>query len=129
MSRATACRSMYSDMSMRTMAFSSSKRNSASARASSVLPTPVGPMKMNEPTGRVGSLSRARAANRIGDGAHRLFLADHAQPEVVLHAHELLHFGLEHSRDRDAGPFGDNLGDVLVGDFFAQQGALLLHLG
>jgi len=37
-------------MSMRTMAFSSSNRNSASARAVSVLPTPVGPRKRKEPT-------------------------------------------------------------------------------
>ncbi len=51
---------MYSDMSMRTIARSSSKRNSASARASSVLPTPVGPRKINDPIGRFGSLSPAR---------------------------------------------------------------------
>src|SRR5207245_1483515 len=60
MSRATVCFSMYSDMSMRTIARSSSKRNSASARASSVLPTPVGPRNMNEPIGRFGSDSPAR---------------------------------------------------------------------
>ena len=59
--RATECFSMYSLMSMRTMACSSSKRNSASARAVSVLPTPVGPRKMNEPIGRSGSWSPARA--------------------------------------------------------------------
>ncbi len=59
MSRATLCFSMYSLMSMRIMLRSSSKRNSASARASSVLPTPVGPMKMNEPSGRFGSDSPA----------------------------------------------------------------------
>src|SRR5437588_615966 len=53
--RETVCFSWYSDMSMRTIACSSSNRNSASARASSVLPTPVGPRKMNEPTGRLGS--------------------------------------------------------------------------
>ena len=51
---------MYSLMSMRTMARASSKRNSARARASSVLPTPVGPMKRNEPMGRLGSDSPAR---------------------------------------------------------------------
>ncbi len=51
---------MYSDMSMRTIARSSSNRNSASARAVSVLPTPVGPRKMNEPIGRLGSDSPAR---------------------------------------------------------------------
>ncbi len=51
---------MYSDMSMRTIASSSPKRNSASVRASSVLPTPEGPRKMNEPAGRFGSLIPAR---------------------------------------------------------------------
>ena len=51
---------MYSPMSMRTIACSSSNRNSASARASSVLPTPVGPRNMNEPIGRFGSESPAR---------------------------------------------------------------------
>ena len=52
---------MYSLMSMRIMAFSSSKRNSASARDSSVFPTPVGPRKMNEPIGRFSSCKPARA--------------------------------------------------------------------
>ena len=48
-------------MSMRTMARSSSKRYSARAFASSVLPTPVGPRNMNEPVGRSGSAIPARA--------------------------------------------------------------------
>src|SRR2546425_638867 len=61
MSRATVCFSMYSDMSMRIIARSSSNRNSASARASSVLPTPVGPRNRNEPIGRLGSLRPERA--------------------------------------------------------------------
>src|SRR5438093_1349913 len=61
MSRATVCFSMYSLMSMRTIAFSSSNRNSASAFASSVLPTPVGPRNRNEPSGRFGSCMPARA--------------------------------------------------------------------
>ncbi|HRZ09535.1 MAG TPA: hypothetical protein P5319_06525, partial [Gemmatimonadales bacterium] len=51
---------MYSDMSTRMSAEGSAKRNLARARASSVLPTPVGPEKMNEPMGRFGSLSPAR---------------------------------------------------------------------
>ena len=42
------------------MACSSSKRNSARARAVSVLPTPVGPRKMKLPMGRLGSLRPAR---------------------------------------------------------------------
>ena len=43
------------------MARSSSNMNSASARASSVFPTPVGPRKTNEPIGRFGSWSPDRA--------------------------------------------------------------------
>src|SRR5438552_7718 len=48
-------------MSMRIMARSSSNRNCASARASSVLPTPVGPRKMKLPMGRLGSFRPDRA--------------------------------------------------------------------
>jgi hypothetical protein len=51
---------MYSDMSRLIMEFSSPKRNSASVLASSVLPTPEGPRKMNEPDGRFGSFRPAR---------------------------------------------------------------------
>jgi hypothetical protein len=61
MRRATECFSMYSDMSTRISAVSSSNRNAASALVSSVLPTPVGPRNMNEPIGRFGSWSPARA--------------------------------------------------------------------
>src|SRR3989304_4540116 len=48
-------------MCRRTIASSSSKSSAASARASSVLPTPVGPRKRKEPIGRLGSFSPARA--------------------------------------------------------------------
>ena len=60
MSRDTENFSMYSLMSTRMSADSSANRNFASARASSVFPTPVGPEKMNDPIGRRGSLSPAR---------------------------------------------------------------------
>src|SRR5213594_1379204 len=106
MSRATACFSMYSDMSMRTIACSSSNRNSASARASSVLPTPVGPRKMNEPSGRFGSW---RAAHRLGHLRDRVVLADHPALEPLLHVHQLLDLALHQARHRDAGPLGDDL--------------------
>src|SRR6266849_6024876 len=52
---------MNSDMSSLIRLSSESKRYSASARASSVFPIPVGPRKMNDPIGRRGSLSPARA--------------------------------------------------------------------
>ena len=48
--------SIYSDISSLTILLSSSKRLSANALASSVLPTPVGPKNKNEPIGFVGSL-------------------------------------------------------------------------
>jgi hypothetical protein len=60
MSRETEKRSMYSDMSMRTMAFSLSNRNEASCLHSSVLPTPVGPKNRNEPSGLLCECSPAR---------------------------------------------------------------------
>src|SRR5205814_1259600 len=52
---------MYSDMSTWIIASSSPNKNSASVRASSVLPTPDGPRKMKLPVGRFGSLMPARA--------------------------------------------------------------------
>src|SRR5213080_1600774 len=57
---------MYSDMSIRTIACSESNMNSASARASSVFPTPVEPRRRKTPIGRFGSARPAR--ERRGDG-------------------------------------------------------------
>src|SRR5260370_536254 len=59
--RATEGFSMYSDISIRIIGCSSSNRNSARALHNSVLPTPVGPRKRNEPMGRLGSCRPARA--------------------------------------------------------------------
>src|SRR6476469_501098 len=98
---------MYSDMSTRTIASSSPNRNSASVRASSVLPTPEGPRKTNEPVGRFGSLRPAR---------DRLVLADHALVELLLHAHELGRLGLGELEHGDAGPHRDDVGDLLLAD-------------
>ena len=58
--RETLCFSWYSLMSIRVIIVSSSNRNSASALANSVLPTPVVPRKINDPIGRFGSCSLAR---------------------------------------------------------------------
>src|SRR6267378_2086776 len=60
MSFETECFSMNSDMSKRTSDFSEPNKNSASRRATSVLPTPVGPRKKKQPTGRRGDFSPAR---------------------------------------------------------------------
>ena len=104
---------MYSDMSRRTIAASSSNRNSASALASSVLPTPVGPRKMNDPIGRPGSpQARARALDRQAHPLDGVVLADDPAAQPILDAEQLLPLALEHARDRDAGPVGDHARDV-----------------
>ena len=64
---------MYSDMSKRMSAWSLPNRKLASARASSVLPTPVGPRKMKLPTGRLGFLSPARDRRIARDTAEIAF--------------------------------------------------------
>src|SRR5438093_661618 len=51
---------MYSDMSIWISASRSPNMYSASVCARKVLPTPVGPRKMNEPMGRRGSFKSAR---------------------------------------------------------------------
>jgi len=100
MRRATACFSMYSDMSMRTMADSSSKRNSARARAVSVLPTPVGPRKMKLPMGRLGSLRPARLRRMaLATTGERGVLTMTRSAQAVLHGDELLHLAFEHLGD------------------------------
>jgi hypothetical protein len=84
-----------------------SNMNSASARASSVLPTPVGPRKRNVPIGRSGSTGRRASGAGVRDGDDRLGLADDALVQALLHVHELLDLALEQARHRDAGPLGD----------------------
>ena len=90
--RDTVCFSWYSPMSIRTIARSSSNRKSASARASSVLPTPVGPRNRNEPIGLRGSDSPARL-RRIAFAT--AFTASSwpttLRVEGLLHPDELLH--------------------------------------
>ena len=47
---------------------------------------------------------RAIAANRIGDGADGIFLADDTVLETLFHVDELLALAFEHPGDRHAGP-------------------------
>src|SRR4029078_3552855 len=104
---APACFSIYSDMSIRISAFSSSNKYSARALVSSVLPTPVGPRNMNEPIGRAGSRTPARArvwrrhsGARASPGGrnrmHGVLLGDDALGKLVLHTQQLFLFALEH---------------------------------
>ena len=120
---------MYSDMSMRTIARSSSNRNSASARASSVLPTPVGPRNRNEPIGRFGIREPGtRTPDRVRDRDDRLVLTDDALVQMLFEPHELRHLAFHEARDGNAGPLGDDLGDVFLVDLFLQHATVALEV-
>jgi len=103
-------------------------RNSARARAKPrSFPTPVGPRKMNEPIGRLGSCSPARARPYcIGNRQQRLILPDHPLLEPLFHCSSFLRLTFKQARDGDTRPPGDDLGDFFGVDFFFQQGALSL---
>ena len=101
-------------MSMRTIARSSSNRKSASALASSVLPTPVGPRNRNEPVGRSGSAIPARERRTASRPARTAVVWPISRrAELVLHPQQLLGLALEQPAGRDAGPGRDDLGDVV----------------
>src|SRR5438132_959594 len=91
-------------MSRRTIARSSLNMNSARARASSVLPTPVGPRNTNEPIGRFGSCRPVRARRnalesllllrpRAGECVAHLFRLGDLALERVAHLLRLLRQG------------------------------------
>ncbi len=63
----------------------------------------------------------AGAADGVGDGGDGFRLADDATGEAFLHFDEFLAFAFEHAGDGDAGPGGDDLGDVFGGDLFGEE--------
>ena len=126
--RETECFSMYSDMSSRIMERSSSNRNSARARASSVFPTPVGPRKMNEPIGRLGSESPARL-RRI-EFATRSSAVSCPITRWRRRDSIVTSFCASPSSSRPTGipvHLADQLGDVFFAHFFLEHAAVLLH--
>ena len=108
---------MYSLMSKRTSACWVPNRNSASRRATSVLPTPDGPRKMNEPTGRCGLATprRERRMARLIAEIARSWPTTRWRRVSSMWQQALGLFALE-AGDRDAGPRGDDLLDVARGD-------------
>src|SRR5436305_12369494 len=74
MSFDTACFSMYSDISKRMRWRCDPKRNSARRRATSVLPTPDEPRKMNDPIGGLG-VATSRRERRIAREVARIALS------------------------------------------------------
>src|SRR4029453_10026560 len=94
-------------MSIRTMARSSSNRNSASARASSVFPTPGRPREprgADRPAG-VGE-PRPGTADGVRHGLDRLVLVDDPLVQLVLHPDEFLHLALHEAGRGAGGPRG-----------------------
>ena len=127
-------------MSMRTIARSSSNRNSASALASSVLPTPVGPRKRNEPVGRFSSAMPERARRTASDTARTASACPTTRlPSSSSMRRSLAVSPFEHAARGDAGPRRDDVGDVVRADLLLEHhvgvgglrghGELLLQLG
>ena len=116
-------------MSMRTMAFSVSNRYSASAFASSVLPTPVGPRNRKLPMGLFG-IGQARAVAADGAG-HRRDTAS-SWPTTrscssLFQIDELLHFALHHLRERGCPSTAETTSAISSSvDLLLQDGAVLL---
>ena len=111
---------------MRTIASCASNMNSASARASSVLPTPVGPRKRNVPIGRSGSCRPARERRRALDTASTA--SSWPMTRSCRRSSMWTSFSTSPSirrDDRDAGPARDDLGDVLGVDLLLEEAGRL----
>ena len=104
--------------------------NSASARASSVLPTPVGPEEQERADRAARVLEPGpRPADRVGHGLDGLVLAHDPLVQALLHVDQLGRLALHQAADRDAGPGGDDVGDVVRPDLLLEQGAGTLEAG
>ena len=104
-------------MSSRIIRLSSPNSASARARASSVLPTPVGPRNRKLPAGP-GRVAQPgpRPADRLGYRLDRLVLADDPVVQVLLQAQQPVFLLLGELAHRDAGGPRHHLGDVVRGD-------------
>src|SRR6185369_14000123 len=109
MSFETECFSMNSDMSKRISDFSLPNRNWASARATSVLPTPVGPRNRNDPAGREADFKPPRQRR------DSLLLADDAPVQLVFDAQQLGLFLFLDGGHGHAGPAGHHVLNVFLG--------------
>lgn len=105
---------------------SSSNRNSASAFANSVLPTPVVPRNMNEPIGRFGSCNPARLRRTASATAA---IASSWPITFVKHPRDgaTVFFALEHFAYRNTGPAGYYIGDVFGIHLFLDHSRIALH--
>src|SRR5262249_17153394 len=68
-------------------------------------------------------------ADRSRDGSDRLFLADHALRERLLHAEQLVLLAFEHLVDRHARPARDDARDLIRRDSLLDHGLAAAALG
>ena len=105
---------------------SSSNRLAASALASSVLPTPVGPRNRKEPMGLVGSLMPALERMMASvTFCHALILADDPFMQFLIQMQCLISLTLRQLCHRNAGPTGNDPCDFLLGYRFMNQRQIL----
>jgi hypothetical protein len=105
---------MNSDMSMRTIAFSSSNRKFGERLGQLGLADAGGAEEHERADRPVRVLQAgAGAAHGLGDGLHRLALADDALGDLVFHAQQLVALAFQHLVDRNAGPARHDLRDVV----------------
>ncbi len=71
----------------------------------------------------------AGAADGVGDGFDGFFLADDTAFEKRFHFLKAFAVPFEHFGDGNAGPFGDDLGNLLGGNFLADEGGFRFELG
>ena len=129
MSRATACRSMYSDMSIRTMARLLVEEELGQRPRGLRLPHAGGAEKHEAPDRAVRILeARPAAPHRVRHRGDRVRLVHDAPVQVRLEIREPIPLVLEHARDRDARPVRDHLGNVLRFDLLLEERPLRLDL-
>ena len=128
--RATECFSMYSDMSRRMMARSSSNKKFRESTREFRLSHACRAEK-EERANRAIRIAQAGAvaANRVRDARKRRILADHALAQPLFHVDQLLDFAFEQTADGNSGPLADDLRDLFLADFFLQHRMIFLQFG
>ena len=104
-------------MSKRSIELSSPNKKFASVRATSVLPTPVGPRKQERTHGPLRILEPGpRAANGARHDLYRGLLSDDALVQLVFHVDELVELFFLDRVDRNPRPGGHDPLDVFPAD-------------
>ena len=82
------------------------------------MPRSAGKRWLRQPIKLHPDVRRLPVTNRVRNRLKGFVLADDTTAQSRFHLNELLHFPCEHLGYRYAGPFGNNLGNVLFVDLF-----------